>query len=144
MHDPDTREKMAKSLKRIGHGPNIRGGNGTGPTICEAALAEALGASLNLIVMTKMKRGTGFPSHYKIDLGFVDLRLGIEVDGGSHNAMERRQQDAKKQEFLESIGWTLLRFTNREVTEDLAACVRTATFTISKLKGNPTTLPMES
>jgi len=75
----------------------------------------------------------------QIDLGDPALMLAIEIDGGSHNALERRAQDAKKEAFLIGLGWTVLRFLNADVIQNLANCVLTVASTISKLKGATTT-----
>lgn len=132
MRVPSVREKVKNSLRRIGHKPRIRGGNGTGPTRPEKLLINALKCEWNVVVKTGAKRGTGYPYNYKIDLGFPSLKIGIEVDGNSHSTLSRKAQDMKKQEFLEGIGWTILRFTNKQVMEDLEGCVQTVLSTTSK------------
>lgn len=70
-------------------------------------------------------RGHGVPTHYKIDVGNPTLKVAIEVDGMSHCALSRREQDKIKEKFLLRQGWRVLRFTNREVTSNLRACVQT-------------------
>lgn len=89
-----------------------------------------------------MPRGSGYPSNYKLDIANPQVMLGIEVDGSSHTTVERQAQDAKKEEFLSGLGWTVLRFSNREVTEHLAECVQTVLSTTSKLTDHTPTLPM--
>lgn len=132
MHQPKTREKVKTTLRAMQWGPTIRGGNGRGPTIQETLLACALGWETNVVVPTKMKRGSGYPTCYKIDVGNSLLKIGVEVDGFSHSAMDRQLQDRKKESFLNSIGWSVLRFSNQQVTERLAECVQTVLSTISK------------
>ena len=57
----------------------------------------------------------GFPKHYSIDV-LVLPKLAIEVDGTVHGRTLRLDsKDAKKQLYLESHGYRVLRFTNREV-----------------------------
>lgn len=79
-----------------------------------------------VVVKTQMPRGLGYPTHYKIDIAHTTLQIAIEVDGGSHRSLLGLQRDAKKTAFLHGVGWTVLRFSNREVMEHLADCVQTA------------------
>ena len=130
MARPESRAKMVATLRRIGHQPKVLGGNGRGPTLPELAMSEAIGWPTNLIVVTKQVRGSGYPYHYKIDVGNAELKVAIEIDGPSHGALVRQAQDAKKDAFLRTIGWRVFRFTNREVMADSAACARTVLSTI--------------
>jgi hypothetical protein len=135
MHDADTRKQVSKTLLAIGHKPPVRGGNGTGMTKPEMMLSEHTGLS-PIIVKTGSAPGqTEYPTHYKIDLGDEYLKLAVEVDGHSHGLIERKRQDHKKEEFLNGLGWTLLRFSNKEVMGDLEACAQMVMSTISKLQG---------
>lgn len=129
-----TRKRVSRTLRRMGHGPRVRGGNGTGPTKAEATLYAALGPGWEIshVFTTKMGRGSGYPNHYKIDLAHAASRTAVEVDGLSHSLLSRREQDAKKQALLESRGWRVLRFTNAEVMADSARCVRMALSTTSR------------
>ena len=65
--------------------------------------------------------------------------IAIEIDGASHCALARQGQDRKKQALLESLGWIVLRFTNRQVLEDLPTCVQTVLSTTSKSREITTT-----
>lgn len=105
--DPATRAKLSRRLREIGHRPPVRGGNGRGPTEPQRLLHAALGPG--------PRRQPGFPTNYKLDLAHPGLRIGIEVDGASHNTMAGRQRDAKKADKLASLGWTVLRFSNRDI-----------------------------
>ena len=114
MTDPLARVKMSETLRRIGHRPSIRGGNGHGPTEPQFNLSKALNWPMEVIVKTGHwnRDGAGYPSHYKLDIANVELRIGIEIDGGSHKAIARQAQDAKKDALLRGLGWTVLRFSN--------------------------------
>ena len=69
-----------------------------------------------LIIIT----GNGYlPYHYKIDLGNPVLKIAIEIDGGSHCSYTAKRRDLRKTNFLKSIGYRVLRFTNQQVLEDL-------------------------
>lgn len=136
---PEVREKVSFKLRAMGWKPPVRGGNGHGPTLHEQRLASALGMETSVVVKTGKPRGSEFPQHYKLDIGSHELRLGIEVDGQSHGVLERKRQDRKKENFLRSIGWTVLRFSNAEVDKNLTGCVQAVQSTILKLKATITT-----
>lgn len=139
MRHEHVRAKMSSTLRRIGHGPPLRGGNGRPISAPQAALAEALGWETEIILPTRMDRVSGYPTHYKLDIAHEGLKIAIEVDGFSHCSIERRAQDRRKEDFLDSLGWRVLRFSNRQVTGDLAACVRTVMSTTSRSRAITTT-----
>jgi hypothetical protein len=94
-------------------------------------LAAATGLAVNVVVPTKVPRGTGYPTCYKIDLGDEFYKVGVEVDGNSHYGV-RKVQDNKKDLFLQERGWTILRFKNKEVENNLRACVDSINSTLEK------------
>ena len=53
------------------------------------------------------------------DFACVEKRLIIELDGESHIGNENETYDAKRTRYLESMGWTILRFWNDEIYEQL-------------------------
>jgi very-short-patch-repair endonuclease/predicted transcriptional regulator len=60
-----------------------------------------------------------------LDFAFVDLKIGIELDGFSHMIHEtRREKDIKQDEELEREGWIILRFFNSEIEDHLGECLR--------------------
>lgn len=140
MRHADVREKVKTSLRAMGWKPPVRRGNGTGPTAPQLALASSLGWPMEVAVPTKIKQSARtHPTCYKLDIANPTLKIGIEVDGNSHYS--RKAQDAKKDALLRSLGWTVLRFSNKEVTERLAGCVQTVLSTISKSKESTPTPP---
>jgi very-short-patch-repair endonuclease len=53
---------------------------------------------------------------YRIDLGYPQLRLGIEADGrGVHESPEAVLADRWRQNALRNAKWSLLRFTWSDV-----------------------------
>jgi len=52
---------------------------------------------------------------YVVDFAAVDAKLVVEVDGGQHAGSEA---DARRDAFLASKGWRVLRFWNNEVLAD--------------------------
>jgi hypothetical protein len=131
---PGVKEKMKESSKGRTYF-SARGGNGqiTKPQI---VLHEATGLKMEYPVITSSVKALfpDVPHAYKVDLADAETKLAVEVDGESHNNPRQKSLDAKKTEVLNSLGWTVLRFTNEEVDSNLNACVQTITSTILKLK----------
>lgn len=114
MSDPEVRAKVSRRLQEMHYRPSVRGGNGTGLTKPEQILIDALGPEWGpIVVPTETRRGSGLPTHYKIDCGNEGLKIAIEADGTSHRG--RKDQDARKDAFLRSCGWTVLRFSNEDI-----------------------------
>ncbi len=67
----------------------------------------------------KFRRQYGV-GNYVIDFYCTETKLGIEIDGNSHfeNSVVI-VKDKLRQEFIESLGITVYRFTNREVMENV-------------------------
>ena len=112
--DPTVRAKISRTLKAMKHSPSVRGGNGTGLTEPQAFMMDALGAGwIAEFALSLGQRQASYPTHYKMDLANPALKIGIELDGNSHYA--RKAQDEKKDAKLASLGWTVLRFWNRDI-----------------------------
>lgn len=118
--DPEIAARIRETLKASGHYRRVlNGGNGKGPTEAERLLLEHLPPGWEASVTQSTKpQPKGYPSHYKIDLARRDIMLGVECDGWSHTLEGRAEQDAKKTAYLESRGWTILRFSNQEILND--------------------------
>lgn len=139
MADDDTRERMATTLRRIGHQPRVRGGNGRGPTEPQRRLAEALGWEIEYVVPVGRPRREGWPTHYRLDIADPVAMVCVEVDGPSHSGRPRQESDARKDAFLKERGWLVLRFSNQAATDDLQGCVQTVRSTTSKSRGRTPT-----
>lgn len=134
--DPEVAKKAQATKQARGYTyEHLNGGNGRGPTEAEASLLGALGGGWesSYVVVTRAGRGSGYPSHYKLDLALPCEMLYIECDGHSHLGTKARDRDAKKAEFLSERGWTLLRFWNREILNDLEGCVEKVNQKLSQL-----------
>ena len=116
MHSEESRLKMQKTLRAIGHGPKVRGGNGTGLTKPQAMAAQALGHQwlTEVVICTLKSSKQGYPHHYKVDVANKELMIAIELDGPSHGALKRQMQDQKKDALLRNLGWKVLRLKNEE------------------------------
>ena len=58
---------------------------------------------------------------YIVDFYCNELMLAIEIDGSSHN--NREKYDAKRQQILESLGVSVLRFKDYEVTKNTSSVI---------------------
>ena len=125
----EVREKMAATLKEINHKPRTRGGNGTEIPESQRRLAEFLGWPTE----TSVPPGDGErPYHYKLDIAHPTMKVCVEVDGGSHFSLKRRESDRRRDERLARLGWLTFRFSNQEAMERTAECARTVLSTTSK------------
>ena len=52
---------------------------------------------------------------YIVDFIFKDSKLIVEIDGEYHQTEEQQQLDRIRQEYLEKLGYKILRFTNEQV-----------------------------
>ncbi|NWH09266.1 MAG: endonuclease domain-containing protein [Alphaproteobacteria bacterium] len=82
------------------------------------------------LVWWKLKefRARGFHFRRQVPLGpyIVDFlcfrnRLIVEIDGDQHGMATQQVHDAARTRWLERKGFRVLRFSNREVEEDLVA-----------------------
>lgn len=56
---------------------------------------------------------------YVADFACEPLRLILELDGGVHEDDEQALKDLYRQQDLERLGWSVLRFPNADVMGDL-------------------------
>ena len=120
MSNTESRSKMRATLKKIGHQPIRKGGNGRLLPLPQIALLHALGNGwqAELAVPTRMRHlKIGYPTCYKLDIANLEMKIGIELDGSSHNSMERKAQDLKKTDFFVSQGWSVYRISNQRALE---------------------------
>ncbi len=70
----------------------------------------------------KFRRQHAFED-YIVDFICLKQRIVIEVDGGYHE--QQQEYDALRTEFLQSLGYRVLRFTNNEVVQNLEVVLQT-------------------
>jgi very-short-patch-repair endonuclease len=99
-----------------------------------------------VILWSKLKnkelRGYKFRRQYSVGKFVVDfycskLKLAIEVDGESHFVEGSKIRDKERQVIVESSGITFLRFTNREIYENINGVVDRIVKYIEKTSPNP-------
>ncbi len=57
--------------------------------------------------------------NYIADFACLSAKLIIELDGESHDFQERQRADRNRDDFFESEGFAILRFTNDQVLSNL-------------------------
>jgi len=75
-------------------------------------------------------------SDYIADFMCKELKLIIEIDGGYHN--DRYEQDLVRTQNLNELGFTVLRFTNEEVQNQIVNVERAIVQWIEGRKARPT------
>ncbi len=129
MARPEVVEKMKATLKRIGHKPRERRGNGSDLTTPQRRLATFLGWQTEVTIT--MNDGQ-LPAKYTVDIAHPSRMVCVEVDGGSHCSRERQESDRRRDERLASLGWLTFRFWNLEAMEHTEECARMVWSTTSK------------
>ena len=56
---------------------------------------------------------------YFADFACRTARLVVELDGSHHGEPDNAQYDEERTAFMEAKGWRVLRFSNREVAQDI-------------------------
>ena len=112
---PGATERMTNTLRKIGHHPKDRFGNGHGMTKPQQAVLTWLGAGwiAELSIATGASPGTGLPRNYKPDIAHPEMKIAIELDGASHSG-KRLIEDRRKDNFLTSAGWKVFRVKNKD------------------------------
>ncbi|NOY98173.1 MAG: DUF559 domain-containing protein [Chloroflexi bacterium] len=72
------------------------------------------------------KLGYKFRRQHPIDRFIVDfycakVKLCIEIDGGHHTESEQHECDEARTEYLETLGYHMIRFTNDDVRYNIHA-----------------------
>jgi type I restriction enzyme R subunit len=79
---------------------------------------------------------------YIADFFCHEAKLVIEIDGGVHQIPERLKHDQTRDKYLTSIGFTVIRFSNEQINNDIENVLQTIIQTIPSLTGyNPSLQP---
>jgi Protein of unknown function (DUF559) len=71
----------------------------------------------------------------ELDFAYVDLGIGLEVDGhGSHATRRERAADNIRMNDLENAGWTIRRFTYEQVMHNPIAVASTVRLALANPK----------
>ena len=71
---------------------------------------------------------------FVVDFYAVEIKLAIEIDGDIHFTDGAEVADRERQSFIESSGIRFLRFTNRQVYEELDAVIEAISQMICTLR----------
>ena len=76
-----------------------------------------------------------FPiGNYIVDFVCEEIKLIIELDGGQHNEPENIEADKVRTEFLESKGFKVIRFWNKDINLNIAGVYEFLLNEVEKLK----------
>ena len=81
----------------------------------------------------KFRRQHGI-GKYIVDFYCPELKLIIEVDGDIHGFYDQIKKDKERQDFLESLGFIVYRYTNIDIMNNLNGVLEDL---ISKIESNP-------
>jgi len=119
---PGVIEKSNRTKLQRGNLPNnFKYGNGE-MSHYESLVYDDLinnGFYYNYAINTKLARDT-FPErhyakNYKPDFTNTLKKLCIEIDGANHNSNKIKELDKKKDECLQFLGFTIIRFTHEQI-----------------------------
>lgn len=70
--------------------------------------------------------------NYIVDFFAAKMKLVVEVDGSQHMETNHAKKDKRRDEYLTSVGLTVLRFNNREVLAETDAVIKIIYRSIAK------------
>lgn len=95
-----------------------------GPSYIEAEFSKNLDDLARLIEREQWFGDSEKHGRYRVDFILKDARLIVELDGHEyHSTREQLERDAIRQRYLTRAGYSVIRFTGREINRDPAACV---------------------
>jgi len=72
---------------------------------------------------------------YNLDFAFPKEKIDIECDG-EYWHLKENNHDRKRNWYLQNHGWTILRFTDKQIKEDLSECVEKIKEEVEKKRQN--------
>ena len=78
---------------------------------------------------------------YRADFGSLRLKLLIEIDGPIHQEPEQKERDLRRDQWLESEGYRVIRFSNHDVTTDMNSVLSAIGLAIENQKHAPDDTP---
>ena len=78
-------------------------------------------------------------AHVQPDFIWPSIKLAVEIDGEHHRYGRHPELDKLKESILRFLGYTVLRFSNRQVETEPREVQAIIKSTISKLKATPPT-----
>lgn len=62
-------------------------------------------------------------SIYQYDFAFPELKIDVEIDGGTHSSEKVKKIDKRRDEFSIENGWKVIRFSAKEIKNNVIKCV---------------------
>lgn len=126
IRDKQNRTKIKNnSVGFTGKYKKLRGGNGKlSPTeLLVYDFMLAIGFKYNYAIgmkeLKQLEPDSRFANNYKSDFTHLDKKICIELDGHTHNSGIGKQKDIKKEYALNFYGYSLYRFSNEYVINNL-------------------------
>lgn len=131
-HSEETKKKISASLTKYlldypDNVPYLRN-HSSKPSYPEKIMMNALSASVIEGWEYKYQN-----SIYQYDFAIPDLKIDIEVDGGTHRQEKVIAIDERRDKFSRDNGWVVLRFEAKEVKENILGCINQIAITSSSL-----------
>jgi very-short-patch-repair endonuclease/transposase-like protein len=60
---------------------------------------------------------------YEYDFAFIDKKIDVEIDGGTHKSEKVKKIDERRDIFSKSQGWKVIRFEALRVKKDVIGCI---------------------
>ena len=80
-------------------------------------------------------------ARYTLDFYCLAAKIAVEIDGSGHGYLLREKYDRARDEFLASIGISVLRFWNHQVRQELDSILKAIWFALEqRCSGNPSPL----
>lgn len=121
------RIKLSKTLKGMGHKPPIQGGNGKPIPVPQMSLFNFLHKhdkawwELEYIVPTRnIRYAETMPKYFRLDIACEERKVWLEIDGVTHKGYKVKDADRRKTAAMATIGWKVLRFSNRMILDWVA------------------------
>jgi len=75
---------------------------------------------------------------YQYDFAFPELKIDVEIDGAIHETPKVKRIDERRDAFSKSHGWTVIRFTAKQVKSDVISCIKKLKWVMKDLNLQPT------
>lgn len=106
------------------HGARLAAEGQRGPTSIERAMMAALDRA-GVAYQYQYPIANSYGLIFSCDFGFPYARLIVECDGDYWHALPRViERDRHKDAYLQACGYTVLRFSETQINQDVEACVQ--------------------
>lgn len=113
-----------KALMRE-HGARTAMQGQRGPTDIECIMADALDA-IGVVYAYQFPISNHHGIIFSCDFALPSARIVIECDGSYWHALPNMmKRDKHKDAYLKAAGYTLLRFSDKQIKQDIEGCIQT-------------------